>query len=284
MISRRISVKMNVYYRMLLSYAPIFFVAISSLIFVFFTMLNRSSESRYIETNRAIVQQMMENTDANLKLIERNVVSEMLTDKLLQTFFSAEPKTLYDYYVIQKKMIDVKSAFPFVSSIYLYNGYTGKILSESGVFPLSAFGDRAFFAAAYDQPASAGWTKPREYRVSADDAGRQKVVSLVKVYPYASDKHGAVVVNVYESAISDFLNHFNPDPIITAGNTRPISSMPTSTPRCRCCPTSGLSSCWPSSCWLWSGSPWSPTSITSRFKRSSAKSKATWRAKAKSWG
>lgn len=86
--------RMNWYYRMMLSYTPIFFVAVSSLIIVFFTMLNNASEKKYMETNQAIVEQIMRNTDANLKLIERNVVSEMQSDKTLQSFFTDEPKTL----------------------------------------------------------------------------------------------------------------------------------------------------------------------------------------------
>ncbi|GIQ65379.1 hypothetical protein PACILC2_39470 [Paenibacillus cisolokensis] len=39
-----IRLRMNWYYRMMLSYTPIFFVAVSSLIIVFFTMLNNASE------------------------------------------------------------------------------------------------------------------------------------------------------------------------------------------------------------------------------------------------
>jgi len=202
--------RMNWYYRMMLSYTPIFFVAISSLILIFFTMLNRSSENRYMETNKAIVRQLMESTDATLKLIERNVVSELYTDKLLQTFFNDEPKSLFDYYTIQKKLIDVKSTLPFASSIYLYNAATDKVLTESGVFLLPSFGDKVFFADAYERRVSAGWTDPRPYSLSADDPNKQQVVSLIKVYPYAADKQGAVVINVYLSSIVAYLNQFHP--------------------------------------------------------------------------
>ncbi|WP_256710876.1 hypothetical protein [Paenibacillus sp. FSL A5-0031] len=75
--------KMNWYYRMMLSYTPIFFFVISSVIFLFFSTLNNSSEKKYLETNQAIVEQTMQNVDASLQLIERNVVREMQTDKTL---------------------------------------------------------------------------------------------------------------------------------------------------------------------------------------------------------
>lgn len=83
--------RMNWYYRMMLSYTPIFFVVISSLIVVFFAALNHASKNRYIETNTAIVEQMMKNTEANLKLVERNAVSALITDRTMQDFFPTGP-------------------------------------------------------------------------------------------------------------------------------------------------------------------------------------------------
>lgn len=202
--------KMSWYYRMMLSYMPIFFVAISSLIFVFFTMLNNSSENKYIETNRAILEQMAQNTDANLKLIERNVVMEMQSDKTLQSFFTDAPKkTLYDYFVIQQKLVELKSSLPFASTIYLYDLSTQEVLSESDVFTPDSFGDKPFIDALVPEQAAAGWSQPRAYSQSLLDPNKQAVVSLVKFYPYASEKQGAVVINVYFSSIANFLNQLN---------------------------------------------------------------------------
>lgn len=204
-----IRLRMNWYYRMMLSYTPIFFVAVSSLIIVFFTMLNNASEKKYIETNQAIVEQIMRNTDANLKLIERNVVSEMQSDKTLQSFFTDEPKTLYDFFLIQKKLVELKASLPFFSSVYLYDAAAGKVLTDSDVFTLDSFGDRSFIEAFNRGPVPYGWTKPRAYGQSQLDRNKQPVVSLVKLYPFASEKRGAVVVNVYVSSLFHFIRELN---------------------------------------------------------------------------
>lgn len=201
--------KMNWYYRMMLSYTPIFFFVISSVIFLFFSTLNNSSEKKYLETNQAIVEQTMQNVDANLQLIERNVVREMQTDKTLQAFFNEKPKSLYDYFVIQKKLVEISSSLPFVNSIYIYSDHTGKVLSEAGMVKLEAFKDKPFFDSHQSRSAAMGWTSPREYSQSILDDSTRKVVSLVKAYPFASDKQGAVVVNLNVSSIIDFMNQFN---------------------------------------------------------------------------
>jgi len=56
--------RMNWYYRMLLSYTPIFFVAISSMIFIFFLILNNATRDQYIETNKAILKRTVYNSDS----------------------------------------------------------------------------------------------------------------------------------------------------------------------------------------------------------------------------
>jgi two-component system response regulator YesN len=174
--------KMNWYYRMMLSYTPIFFVVISSIIFVFFMVLNHASENRYIETNRVTLERMVHNTDANLKLIERNVVSKLLMDTTLQEFYSNPEMKAFDYFETQKKLIDLKSSFPFSSSIYIYNEAKQRVLSESGAYTLSSFGDIEFLLTQYKKAVPTEWTEPRSYVHLAHDENKQKVVSLVKYY------------------------------------------------------------------------------------------------------
>jgi len=192
----------------MLSYAPIFFVIISSLIFVYFATLNSSSKNKYLETNKAILQQMVEYTDSNLKLIERNVSKMMFSEKIVQSFYDESPETVYDYYLIQKKLIEFSSSFPFAVSIYLYNERTGEFLTSSNLFTKQNFGDLAFFSNAYLVPGLDGWTRPRNYR-QTDQHQSSKVVSIFKYFPYPSDKKGALILNVDVESILDELNRMN---------------------------------------------------------------------------
>lgn len=201
--------KLNWYYRTLLSYTPIFFVIVSSLIFVFFATLSSSSRNEYRETNKAILQQVVQITDANLQLIERNLSKKMFTGGLFQSFFTDTPKKVYEYYLIQKDLLELSSTFPFSNSIYLYNAKTGEFLTTSGKYNERTFGDSAFFNIANLEPGLQGWTNPREFRES-DQHHPEQVVSIFKYFPYPSDKQGAVVLNVSVKSILDELGRLNP--------------------------------------------------------------------------
>jgi AraC-like DNA-binding protein len=199
---------MNWFYRTLLSYAPIFFVVLSSVIFVLFTTLNSASKNQYLETNRQILQQLVQYTDANLQLIERNIVSEMLKEEALKAFFSPEPMNAYDTFMLQKKLMEFAAAQPFATSIYLYNLHNGEILAFGKRYTPEDFGDWPFFASAYEEPGLEGWTGPRIYQPSPSDR-QETVVSLFKYYPYRADNKGGVVVNIEVDSIVDVLKSLN---------------------------------------------------------------------------
>lgn len=201
--------RMNWYYRMMLSYTPIFFFVISSVIVVFFTTLNHATENRYIETNKAIVEQIMQNTEASLKLIERNAVSALITDRNLKDFFSVRPKTIYEYYEIQKKLLDLKSSFPLTSSIYLYDEAGGRILSDSNAYDMDVFADRTFLTDFYHQTTGSKWSSPRDYTLSTIERNKQKVISIVKAFRYSNAQNGIIVINIYVSSLMEYLNQYS---------------------------------------------------------------------------
>lgn len=200
--------KMNWYYRMILSYTPIFFVAISSMIFIFFLVLNNATRDKYIETNKAILKRTVYNSDANLMLIERNVVGEMLTDPVFQHFFSDRPKSALDDYMLQKKLIELKSSLPLGNTIYLYHEADRRVISDSGSYGLDDFGDREFLLHHYGTDTVGQWHAPRMFAYGAFDDRGQEVISLIKFYEDGNETRGAVVTNVYLQSLLDYLNSF----------------------------------------------------------------------------
>lgn len=199
--------KMSWYHRMLLSYAPLFFVVISVLIFSFFSILNNSAQKQIAMTDDSIATKVMQAVDANLKASEQMTIKEIFTDKLKDFYtYAADDKTLFDYFVISHKLDDFSSMLPFSSSIYMYNEQSGKILSRNGLSDLEQFGDRDFLLAAYhSKTAPSGWTSPRNYREFIHDSSEEQVVSLVKFFPLDGIKQGAVVVNIRVRALVGFI-------------------------------------------------------------------------------
>jgi two-component system response regulator YesN len=200
--------KMSWYHRMLLSYAPLFFVVISVLIFSFFSILNNSAQKQIAMTDDSIATKVMQAVDANLKASEQMTIKEIFTDEKLKDFYTyaAGDKTLFDYFVISHKLDDFSSMLPFSSSIYMYNEQSGKILSRNGLSDLDQFGDRDFLLAAYQSRTSPpGWTSPRSYREFIHDSSEEQVVSLVKFFPIDGIKQGAVVVNIRVRSLVGFM-------------------------------------------------------------------------------
>ncbi|SFK97607.1 AraC-type DNA-binding protein [Paenibacillus sp. 1_12] len=200
--------KMNLYYRMLLSYTPIFFVVISILIFSFFAVLNNSVQKQIVMTNEAITTKVAQAIDANLKSAERTVIKEIVANQTLKDFFSiTESKALYDYFRISQKMDELSSILPFANSIYVYNANSGKILSRSGLTNLDQFGDRDFLLTAYNSAVNPNtWSDPRFFNEFVHESiGEDRVVSLIKYYPYIGEKQGAIVVNVRVQALNGFI-------------------------------------------------------------------------------
>jgi two-component system response regulator YesN len=208
-VEGRLEMKMNWYYRMILSYAPILFVIISSMIFIFFLVLNHASENKYIETNKAILERMVFNMDANLMLIERNVVSKMVMDGAIQDFFSDRPKEAIDDFVLQKKLIELSSTLPFSNTMYMYHEAERRIISDVGSYSLDSFGDGDFLRSSYAKEESGSWHDPRSFAYSAADDSKQRVVSLMKIYRNGTETQGAIVVNVYEHSFLDYVRSFN---------------------------------------------------------------------------
>ncbi|ULL15344.1 AraC family transcriptional regulator [Paenibacillus sp. H1-7] len=199
--------KMSWYYRILLSYAPIFFLVISVLIFSFFAVLNNSAQEQISWTEEAIATKVMQAVDNNLKAAERMVIKDIYMNEVLAPFFQENiDRTVYDFFLISRKLDDFSAMLPFSNSIYLYNEQTGKVLSRSGLSSLEQFGDRDFLLDAYRSGRnSSGWSSPRIFKEFSHEAGGERVVTLFKYFPFSGDKRGAVVVNVRVSALLGFI-------------------------------------------------------------------------------
>ena len=198
--------KMSWYYRILLSYAPIFFVVISILIFSFSTVLNSSAKNQMALTNQAIAIKVMQAVDSNLKASERMVLKEMYTNEKLSAFFGRDAvNSIADYFTISRKLDDFSSILPFANSIYLYDEQSGKVLSRSGLTLLDQFGDAEFLRKAYAEGSTQGWTNPRGFKEFVHEEGAERVITLFKYYPFSGERQGAVVVNIRVSALIGFI-------------------------------------------------------------------------------
>jgi two-component system response regulator YesN len=203
--------KFNLYYRLLLSYAPIFFVVISMLIFVFFSILNNSAKQQILETNEVMSNQIVQSLDANLEVTERILIREIMGNQAIKLFFNDnQPKTLYDYFYISQKLDEISSSMTFVNSIYLYDESNGFVLSRKDLIPAGKFADYSFIQSVYNtKDLQSTWTNPRQFKEINTDTEGEKVVSLAKFYPFPIQKQGMVVVNIRVNSLLQYINKLN---------------------------------------------------------------------------
>lgn len=203
--------KFNLYYRLLLSYAPIFFVVISVLIFVFFSILNKSAKQQIMETNEIMTNQIVQSLDANLELTERVLIRELLGNQAIKLFFNDnQEKTLYDYFDISQKLDEISSSMSFINSIYLYDESNGFVLSRKDLIPAKKFADYSFIESVYHSDnLQSTWTNPRDFKEIDSEAAGEKVVSLAKFYPYPIQKQGMIVVNIKVDSLLEYVNKLN---------------------------------------------------------------------------
>jgi two-component system response regulator YesN len=202
--------KFNLYHRLLLSYAPIFFLVISVLIFAFFSLLNNSAKQQILETNEVISNQIVNSLDANLEVTERILIREMLGNQAIKLFYNDQKKSMYDYFYISQKLDEISASMSFVNSIYLYHAADGIVLSRKDLIPIDKFADHAFIESVYNSDNMQGsWTDPREFKEVSSDGMSETVVSLAKPFPLPKQKRGMIVVNVRVDALFEYMSKLN---------------------------------------------------------------------------
>ncbi|UQZ82242.1 Transcriptional activator NphR [Paenibacillus konkukensis] len=199
--------RMSWYHRILLSYAPIFFLVVSVLIFSFFAVLSNSAKDQIALTDEAIATKVMQVIDSSLKATERMLIKEMDVNDSMAAFFRNDAsKIAFDYFLISRKVDEFSSMLPLSNSIYLYNEKSGQVLSHNGLSSLDQFGDREFLVEAYRSGTyTSGWTNPREFKEFSHEAGGERVVTLFKYYPVTGDRQGAVVINIRVPSLVSFI-------------------------------------------------------------------------------
>lgn len=192
------------FYRQLFSYMPAFFIVISFIFFVFFQLLSDQSRKEAAKANETLLLQAMSSIDSSLKTIEQMLMTEMLKNTDISSFY--KNGTQSDYY-LNIKLVEFinnfKNAYPLVDSIYLVRTRDSFILSSATSSSLQDYPDYAFIKPYIEQEKKdAGWTGVRNFE-EFSIKGAKRVVSLALKVPFLKTGQGFLVVNVSADAIND---------------------------------------------------------------------------------
>ncbi|MDF2925203.1 MAG: transcriptional regulator, AraC family [Paenibacillaceae bacterium] len=188
------------YSRLLLSYLPLFSVAMIVLIMIFYVLLNAYARQEMDKVNRVYTGYVRDALDTSLVSMERTITQEFLTNTHLQAYFESNMvMDSFQSYEAYRALTDLVAMNDFIHSIYLYRRFDGQVLTHIMNMPIEQFSDRAFIERHLDTGFE-GWTDPRSYRASEP----LTAISLVKQLPFGSGTLGLLVVNVEIDKIQQF--------------------------------------------------------------------------------
>ncbi|GGD97532.1 helix-turn-helix domain-containing protein [Paenibacillus nasutitermitis] len=184
------------FYRLLLSYIPIFFIVITFIFFVFFQMLSEQNRKEALNANKMLSLQAMRLIDTSLKAIDNAVMLEIINNKVLNDFFNSP--TDGDPYVninAVKKMKDMITSYPLIDSIYWVRYEDQFVLTNATSDYVSSYNDHLFITSNKMSSSNKKWTSVRSFKPFSVIKGKQ-VVSLVRGVPFITNEKGLVVINV----------------------------------------------------------------------------------------
>jgi len=187
------------FYRLLLSYFPVFFVMVSVLVLMTFLLLSEFSRKETVSANEQYVRHLIQLVDHSLQEIDASLIKEIDTDEKLRLFFQEGGSgSYYNTYEISKMMTRMVTSQNLIDSMYTYRYHDQMIVSANSLARIDTFGDKAFALSQADKPTLYELSNARTYAElrTPDAAVRPSVISIVRRYPLLEGSQGLFVVNV----------------------------------------------------------------------------------------
>lgn len=193
------------FYRLLLSYLPIFFIVVFMLIVMAVMALRESSEQAAIQANHVFLNYIVQVADQQMEQIDNVLIKEITNDSDIQHFFYQTPGVnshLSDY-AGSKKLRSLVDRTDLVHSIYFYRATDQIVLTPESKIRVDESAERDFILKMHSSEDTYRWTDSRVYAESTDHP--VEVVTLVRKVPILSGDKGIVVINVSLKALRSML-------------------------------------------------------------------------------
>ncbi|GAA3400081.1 helix-turn-helix domain-containing protein [Paenibacillus hodogayensis] len=199
--------KKNWFYRLLLSYLPVFLVMIAAVLLIAFAQLSRYSKQETVKANEAFMMFMKQSLDVSLMNMDELAV-DFVTKAHVSDFYYNPDKQNEQMlaYQLSTEMYRMVLRSDLIDSMYLYRGEDDVVLSYDMLKPRSEFGDREFIDVMRQTPfTNYYWSDVRSYRPLSGRREEVEVVSLVRQVPLLTGTHGLLVVNVNTESVRTFV-------------------------------------------------------------------------------
>ncbi|MDQ1909651.1 helix-turn-helix domain-containing protein [Paenibacillus sp. GD4] len=187
----------NWYKRLLLSYFPVFFVAISTILFISFLVVTEVSKKEAEKASRISSAYVVDTVESTLRGIEQTVLKEMVTNPNVGEFFDPKPNT--DQALVRYRLSEVAKGLMtnqyLLHSVYFYRFSDRLVLTHGSAEPLEFFYDKNFIEQEVAASPRLKWSSPRKFREFISEP-EENVITMSKRALLPFGNQGLVVINV----------------------------------------------------------------------------------------
>ncbi|MBP1993819.1 helix-turn-helix domain-containing protein [Paenibacillus eucommiae] len=172
----------NWFYKLLLSYLPVFLIISSSILLMTYLSLIEMSKKSATRAHQALTQNVMLLIDQTLGGVNAFMQNEMLNNEHIKHFFDERFSEDRQYTDIQAAVALKKQLLnnSLIESIYLYRAPDLKILTPSTLTRIDFFADNKFIGLMLNSHSAYNWTLRTLPSQEAVPQNEVKVVSLTK--------------------------------------------------------------------------------------------------------
>lgn len=184
------------YFRMLMSYLPVFFVVTLLLLFLYYFALNEQNEKQMRETQSFIGTEIMRLVDTELQDINHTLSRGSVYNKEWRQFFFDASRDFNNYSAFLR-MHDAMVAHRLIEAIFLVNFKDGAVLGSTRPYTLEQFERYGYLEQFRLEGNSSRWSSAYDSEPAEGGAagGKRRMVSLYKRVG-ATDNEGLIIVNV----------------------------------------------------------------------------------------
>lgn len=193
------------FYKLLLSYLPVFFVIILSLLLITYLTINELSKKSAVKSNEALTRNVTKMIDHTLSGIDAGLLNELQNNAKIVSYFDEKSAANRQYANVQavSALKEIMANNPLIDSIYLYNAPDRTVLTPSTVTKLETFPDREIVGSTINSKAPFRWMARQLPHGMAVSGEEERVVSLIK-YANLYDS-SLIIVNVATNRLLELI-------------------------------------------------------------------------------
>jgi two-component system response regulator YesN len=193
-------------------YGAIFLIIISLTFWLSYIGSTGRLESEVNTTNIALLKQVDQQIETVLKELDKDLLK--LSEELEFVYFmydsySDTAHKYSNYYGLSGKMKGLLNADPFISSLYVYSGVSGAVLTDQTLIGGKDDPELRWLSAYMDMESYSKWITT--HRIG-EGTNARNVVTLVRAYPPVSSpgyRKGLLAVNIDETMLYNLIKDAN---------------------------------------------------------------------------